>query len=100
MVAGPLRSYSDYLRANASKALYTYTSHARLFLRWLASKNLLLAKLTAQQVNDYLCHRRSSGRRAQTVKDDLIKVRHFLRYARQQGLISNDPTQAVSCRWL
>src|ERR1035437_8860649 len=100
MIDDLLNGYSDYLRATVPKYVYHYRSHARIFLRWLASKNMPLTGVTAQQFNDYLCHRRSAGRHAHTVKNDLIKVRHFFRYARHQGLIAHDPTKDVSCRWL
>ena len=100
MVDDFLKGYTDHLKATGAKSLYHYRSHARIFLRWLASKNLPLATLTAQQLNDYLCYRKASGLGAHTLKNDLDKLRHFLRYGRQQGLISRDPTVDVSRRWL
>ena len=100
MIADLLKDYSDYLSVNVPKCAYAYRTPARIFLRWLASENMPLAGVTAQRLNDYLCHRRSAGRREYTVKNDLVKVRHFFRYARHQGLIAHDPTKDVSCRWL
>lgn len=100
MFAELLKGYSDHLRAAVPRSVYHYRSHARTFLRWLAAKNVPLAQVAANQVNDYLCHRRSSGRQASTLKNDLCKVRHFFRYARQEGLISHDPTEEVSFHWL
>jgi site-specific recombinase XerD len=100
MIDDLLKGYSDYLRANVPKCAYAYESPARIFLRWLASKNMPLAGVTAQQFNGYLCHRRSTGRGAHTVKNDLVKLRYFFRYARNRRLITHDPTKDVSCRWL
>ena len=95
-----LVNYSDYLKAVGSRALLTHKCRARCFLNWLSSNNIPPHRLTPHLVNEYLCHRKSRGRAAETLNGDLAGLRKFLRYARVEGLLSHDPTKGVSCRWL
>ncbi|MBI3550875.1 MAG: site-specific integrase [Elusimicrobia bacterium] len=100
MAADLLARYSNHLKEIGVKTRHTYLSHVRAFFSWLTAKNVTLDQLSAQLVNEYLCHRKALGRTDQTIKGDHHQVRNFLRFARSQGLISHDPAKDVSCHWL
>ena len=96
----PPENYLKVLMGRGARAWKTHRQQLALFLRWLSSKNLALPKVNPGLVNEYLCYRKHLGRKLKTMRMDLCILRCFFRWARQEGLITGDPAQGVSCFWL
>ena len=91
------RDFLTHLKERGYSALKYYRGVLNRFSHWLSSKSLSLAQVTPTVLNDYLCFRRSLGRRPGPC---FYALRPFFRYALGRGKISQDPTQGVFCSWV
>lgn len=60
-----------------------------------------LTEITAEKVTDFVEARRADGKRAQTVRNDLVAWSHVLKYARGKGWISSNPALEIDrAEWI
>lgn len=93
--------YSNYLRARKNFTYRSLANHRhmlRCFLRWLTSNHFTLDQMNPSLVQDYL--RFYKATHPISLRCVLHVLRSFSRFAIQDGLMTRDPTEGVSCRWV
>lgn len=95
-----LKGFAEMLNQRGIARPKPCLSEADRFFRWLFPKHISLYKATSALVHDYLCSRRARLRTYKSLHSVWHRLRLFLRYARQQEAVAEDPTHNVSCRWL
>jgi hypothetical protein len=84
----------------SSGSLIHFRSVARDFLHWLTANGFTLEQANPQMVQDYLRFYRSRHRYRRGLWSILPALKSFVRFAMERGLLSQDPTQGISCAWL
>ncbi|MFH1723661.1 MAG: tyrosine-type recombinase/integrase [Elusimicrobiota bacterium] len=100
MDADLLMSYADNLKGRGMRSWKLYIHAARRFLTWLSAKELILSQVDPGLMHEYLCHRRTPEHRPATLKAVVDRLRTFFRYAIFRKMVTDDPTQGVSHRWM
>jgi integrase/recombinase XerD len=95
------RAISDFLDAQAAEAgaarntLLAYGRDLRDLSDWLGRKNLTLANLTRDQIDDYLAYCDAQGLSRSTRARRLSAIRQFTRFALEEGWRVDDPALRI-----
>lgn len=96
------RAISAFLDAKAAESgsarntVLAYGRDLRDLSDWLAGRGLALARLTREQVEDYLGHCDAQGLSRATRARRLSAVRQFTRFALEEGWRDDDPAIRIS----
>ncbi len=92
----PVRRYIATLQpTRRATTCYAYQSHLRGFHRWLKDNRLCLDQLDRRHITRWLVYRSQKGVCSMTRNCEIVTVRMYLRWLREQGIIRTDAEALV-----
>lgn len=84
-----------YLNRFQGRTRTNQIENLRALDRWLRPRERTLLEATRQDIEEWIAHRLSRGRRAATVRTSLSVFRNFYRWCDEEGIITRDPMKFI-----
>ncbi len=93
-----IKLFLEFLKQDkklSDNTLQSYTRDIQQYKNYVETKRINYAKVTQDDINNYLDYLRDEGKKKSTISRNLASIRSFYQYLLRNKKVKKDPTKAI-----